>query len=106
MGAEGKEVVFMRRSFRRNKLKHDDLGREDYEVGLGRALYLHQYPIFQDKDNKEYWHFIGEPLKKGKSGFDLILDNSALKKNIEVVHFHKRKQKEVRNLLKKYGLIK
>lgn len=106
MGVRNKRPALMLRTIRRNSAKHNDLSKMDYDTGIRQALYLRKKPIFQDEENKNYWHFVGEPTQKGRSYFDLILENSKKKKRLEIVHLHKRNTKSMEKMLRKYGIIK
>lgn len=101
-----KRPALMRRIIKRNIGKHDDLTKHDYEIGIKQALYLREKPIFQDVKNKNYWHFVGEPIAKGRSYYDLILENIKTKKRLEIVHIHKRQAKSMEKMLRKYGILK
>lgn len=101
---ENKRPALLKRTLTRNLKKHNDLKRKDYNEGLGRALYLHPYPIFRDIKQQTYWHFIGSPLNTGKSFFDVIVESNNNKKRLEIVHFHKREKRQIMKMLRKYGI--
>ena len=102
---ENKRLSFKLKTIQRNSAVHGDMTRGQYEIAIKQAVYLHEYPIFQDAKQKNYWHFIGEPTRRGGSFQDVLIDNSK-KKRLEIVHIHKRNRNGTRNLLKKYGIKK
>lgn len=101
MGAGHKQVVFLRRTLRRNKTVHSELRRKDYELLTGESLYKPIMDPFQDSKNKNYWHYIGTIDNKERFSF-VIVDSDMEKANLEIVHTLKTNKRGFKKLMKRY----
>lgn len=100
IGGKDKDVVFKRTTGKRNKTVHRELKRKEYEPLVGQALYKAVMPPLQDAKNKNYWHFIGKSADD-KNAF-VLLDATAQKDRLEIVHVLKMREKNLMKFLKRY----
>lgn len=100
IGAPDKPVVFKRSTEKRNKLVHPEIARNMYDSLLGQSLYRPIFSPIQDFKNKNYWHFIGEA--EGHKKAFVLLDTESNKKNFEIVHVLRMKEKNYKQFLRKY----
>ncbi len=105
LGVKNKRLSFKLQTIQRNSTVHSDMTKQQYETAIKQAVYLHEYPIFRDAKKRNYWHFIGQPTRKGGSYQDVLVDSSK-KKRLEIVHIHKRNPNGTKNLLARYGIKK
>ena len=103
MGIENRPVLLKHNTLKRNLDVHKEIPFTEYNANIEQALYKHKKMPIRDILNKDYFHFIGEPIQKGKSKSIVLLDTNPSNKNIEFVHFHKMKEKSFKKFMKRYN---
>ncbi len=98
---ESKPVIWTKYSSTRSAAKHKDITVKEYNYLVGNSLYKHIYPVFRDRKNKNYWHFIGTPETGRTSAPVVLLDVEETKNAFEIVHVHRMEANSLRRLLRK-----
>ena len=96
IGSENKSVLLKDNIKNRNNIKHPDLDEKDKKEIL-KALYDNQL-IFPDKKKKNYFHFV---RSKENINYVVLLDNTKSKESLEIVHYHKINNENLKRLIDK-----
>jgi hypothetical protein len=101
-----KKVIFKRTTIDRNREKHPDLIKDDYDISLQKSLYDKNKKIVLPprNDKPNYYNLIGKSDNKHYTG--VVLDTDPLKKYFEVVHVQKLRKKSVLELIKAVKKLK
>ena len=90
-----KKVLFKKPTIERNKTKHRDVLKEDYDKYIGKCLYSPEVVLRGNKD-KPYFNIITR-IKDDKNSV-VLLDVDINKDNLEIVHFHLLRDKARKTL--------
>jgi hypothetical protein len=95
-----KQVIFKKKTIDRNREKHPDLNKDDYNKSFQKSLYDENKKIVLPprNDKPNYYNLVGK-LKRGKYS-SIILDTEPLKEYFEVVHVINVDKKRLKEYIK------